>query len=246
MSEITYLTRKGECPPTAVHFDDNGKPYCAIDIACPLCGGTGRTSWTPDPICIACDGEGGSGRAERIPLYTPDEIQRLEAALAKKRARQEAARARSLQTLEENHGAILEAARAIRNASPYADRILDTIERTAALSPAQAASLERAVAEHRDPGPSQHLGAIGERIAITAVVTKVAPLKPRFRSKGRPTAPACAVTLTTDDGHQLVAFTATPCSPRDRFTISGTVKTHKTWKGKRQTIVTRAKLTPEV
>ncbi|WP_234053620.1 MULTISPECIES: nodulation protein NolB [unclassified Xanthobacter] len=240
MSEITYLTRKGECPPTAVRFDDKGKPYCAIDLACPLCGGSGRTSWTPDPVCIACDGEGISGRAEKVALYTPDEITRLNAALAEKRARQDAERARSLQALEDTHGPILEAARAIRTASPYADRILNTIERTASLSPAQAASLERAVAEHQDAGPSQHLGAVGDRIATTATVASITPLKPRFRSKGRTT--ACAVTLATDDGHQLVAFTATPCSPGDRFTISGTVKQHKTWKGKKQTIIKNTKI----
>lgn len=88
--DIQLVTRQGLPAPAPVKIDANGKPYCEIDIACPLCGGTGRTPWKSDPVCERCDGEGTAGRADKIHLYTLEHVQALDAALQAKKDRQEA------------------------------------------------------------------------------------------------------------------------------------------------------------
>lgn len=110
---VQLVTRQGLPAPAPIKTDANGKPYCEIDIACPLCGGTGETRWKSDPVCERCDGTGTAGRADKIPLFTLEHVQALDAALQAKKDRQEAERRQRWETLAETHAALLQRARAI-------------------------------------------------------------------------------------------------------------------------------------
>ena len=103
---VQLVTRQGLPAPAPVKTDDKGKPYCEIDIACPLCGGTGETRWKSDPVCERCDGTGTAGRADKIPLFTLEHVQALDAALQAKKDRQEAERRQRWETLAQTHAAL--------------------------------------------------------------------------------------------------------------------------------------------
>lgn len=239
MTDILYITRQGEPAPAPVLFDDKGKAFCQISLACPKCGGYGELRWKSDPVCDACEGSGTSDRAEKIALYTADQVAKLDAAAQAKKARQEADRLARLEALEEDHGALLLRARAVREDSPYVARVLETIEHTASLSPAQAAALERGIAEHEAGANSEHVGEIGANFCSEVTIAKVRPFKSRF--KGKKSGPMVAVTMVAG-GQELVAFGAFTCKAGETFTVQAKVKEHKMFRGQRQTVLERAKL----
>ena len=237
---VQLVTRQGLPAPAPIKTDANGKPYCEIDIACPLCGGTGETRWKSDPVCERCDGTGTAGRADKIPLFTLEHVQALDAALQAKKDRQEAERRQRWETLAQTHAALLERARAIADGNSFVSSILETVERTATLSDPQAATLERAIAQHQAGLNTRHAGTIGQAFHATVTITSVQTLKPRSRKKAA--APSRAVSMTDQDGNQLVAFGAFTCAPGQTAILSGTVKEHRTWKGAKQTLIAKAKL----
>ncbi|MFG1270772.1 hypothetical protein V5F40_22740, partial [Xanthobacter sp. DSM 14520] len=83
-------------------------------------------------------------------------------------------------------------------------------------------------------------GTIGQPIRAAVTITRVQTLKARFRRKGA--APAVALSMTDEHGHQIVAFGTFNAAPGQHAIIAGTVKEHKTWKGNKQTIIAKAKI----
>lgn len=69
----------------------NGNKLWGTVTKCPKCGGTGKVIWTyADHVCFDCDGKGWFYEEERE--YTPENLAKREAKLAKERAENEAKR----------------------------------------------------------------------------------------------------------------------------------------------------------
>lgn len=101
------------------------------------------------------------------------------------------------------------------------------------------------------PDRSRHVGAVGQRFEATCVAEFVKHLGeravgPRFYFNGRMAqhgADRYLVKLRTEDGDLLTWFTANAPEQGWRGVVAGTVKAHEEYKGTKQTIVTRCRLT---
>lgn len=200
------FTREGVAHSGAHFLDSKGRPCFEAPRACSRCGGAGRAEkWRHTGLtCFDCN---GSGRHVNGPLvvrlYTQAELDRLNPARDKARARkaakhaalvaEQSAQRQSREVLfRARYGALIErAARyAVDRYGPdAADNVLDLRERDfivdvatradvrADMTPAQAdaltAALDRWDAEQARKAAASFLGEVGERLELTARVVHV-------------------------------------------------------------------------
>jgi len=82
---------------------------------------------------------------------------------------------------------------------------------------------------------SEHVGTVGEKITVRAVVESVRTFDTQWGM-------SCLLTFVDDDGNVIKWFTKKWLDEGDRYEITARVKEHGEWKGNKQTTITRAKL----
>jgi len=224
---------------------------------CGRCGGAGgsdawvRTGWT----CYECGGD-GRGPVRTVPVYTPAKAEQLNAAQAKREAKRqaeaEAARAAEQAEADTARTLFLAAHPTVAadldtlNGNGFAASLRDALTRYGQLTDRQLSALADAAERERRPG--QLWGAEGQRATVTVTVERVTSCGfDSYRGAER-----YLVALLTDDGAALVWFTTNPPpelvawngegypSPQaGPVAIRATVRSHGTYQGKPQTVVTR-------
>ena len=82
---------------------------------------------------------------------------------------------------------------------------------------------------------SEHVGTVGEKVTVRAVVESVRTYDTQWGT-------SCLLTFVDDDGNTIKWFTKRFLEEGDRYEITARVKEHGEWKGNKQTTITRAKL----
>lgn len=255
MSDL--FLRYGDPFTGAVARDAKGKPYFMQARVCSRCGGAGgsdkwaHTGWT----CFEC---GGSGKhrngPERVNLYTREELDRLNAAKAKRDAKRveaatakaEAAKAEAdarRADFEALHGALLTAAEPFGARSEFVRDVVRKARERCTLTEGQEIALRNTItkmaAEDAARAASGFVGEIGQRIEVAVTVDRVASFpRPVFGGGGMET--VWIVTMRDEAGNAIVSKT-----PRFRaekgetFKLRATVKEHSTYRDEKQTLVQR-------
>lgn len=220
------LTREGQPFTGTVRVNDKAQRGHSVLRSCGRCGGAGgsdkwaHTGWT----CFDCGGKGNIGRHDFVRLYTAAELDRLNAAKAKRdatRARKaaEAAaiemtrRAAERSQVLADHADILRLMdRAAfeqgegdeeRCVSPFLSELIDQLrERARPLSPAQIEAAERAankiLAERVRAAAADFIGEVGERRDFALTLHKAVSL-PDYGF-----GPSTLFIARTDDGSTVI------------------------------------------
>lgn len=252
------FTRYGAPNTLPVRHTPTGKPYAIGERKCSRCGGAGRSDrWAHTGYtCFDCGGEGTRG-TEEIKLYTPAELDTLNARKAKADAtRQAKAAARAAADEAEAATRFLAFTAAnlelIAAAQPYmeTDSFIGDVMRKALaraqITDAQAAAVAAAIARNQAReaarAASRHVGKIGERRDFNVTVERVYTMpRPKF---GAPwiTEVFAIVTMRDTDGNAIISKSASFIpSKGESFTMRATVKEFGDHNGEAQTIVQRIK-----
>jgi hypothetical protein len=259
-SRTDLFTRGGKAFAGTPQMTEKGKPYHVIEVICSRCGGQGGgdqwkfTGWT----CYQCGGRRTMGtRAE--PLYTSDELAKLNARQAKanatrqakaqaKAAASEAAGLAKRNAFQAQYGAAISYLETHgMHAGEYRDGFLGSLlaqfHKRGELSVAQLDALAkcqaRAAADSERKANARHVGTIGERITLQVTVAHCAGYERRSFS-GYGTEWVSITTMRDAAGNLFVVK-----SPRfsaekgSTVTITGTVKEHGEYNGEAQTVLQR-------
>lgn len=259
MTSETLHTRDGRAFTGTVRTDDKGRPYFTQRKRCSRCGGAGGSDmWIPTGrTCYGCGGAGHRGN-ETVRLYTAAQIEKLDAAAAKRTAKRDAAAAAKAaleqaaadarrQAFDAQYGALLARVAPHLDVEPIAADIYQRATHTASLTDKQAAFLTL-ICDRRDAKAQEAAGsawldaAVGARIEVPVTVARIASYeRAPFRSYGRYMETVWIVTMVDAAGRQIVSksprFTA---EAGQAFTLRATVKEKSTYQDVKQTVVTRA------
>jgi len=226
---IAYLVDRG----VSIRETVDG-PAVAVSLACPRCGGEGRGHWFPDGgICYECNGAKTAGLVDLVPVVD----------FAKAERRRELAAGRRQAAAEKRAEAALERQRAwceSQGHGPVTFAELDEIRRQDRASRAAA---------------SDFVGTEGERRVFD--VRLEATFSWAINSySGFGTTTVTLYKFRDADGNAIVWKTTgvglwktapagngeVPIGKGDEVRIRGTVKSHSTYKGEKQTEIARAAL----
>jgi hypothetical protein len=253
----TYFFRHGAEFTGTPRVSTSGKVYTVVQDKCHRCGGQGgsdawkHTGWT----CYRCGG--GCFEAPRQePLYTAEKLAKLNAIKAKADARRAAkheAKEAALRIEAEAKRAAFEAEFADvlpwlsaqdHESNEFFASLWRCATRLAAFTPAQADALRaakaRSDAENAKRASSDHAGAVGERITITATIERVNSFeRPAFNASwAKETVWISALRDTA--GNVLVLKSGTYLGQKgSSIVLKATVKEHGDYKGEKQTIIQR-------
>lgn len=242
---------------SAYRVDEKGQPFTTEVCACSRCGGLGgsdrwkHTGYT----CFECGGS-GRGRTITIKLYTAEQNAKLDASAAKRAAKAaaktEAKHAEAVATANAIradflavHGALLDSARPYAEGNDFITDIIDKADRWASLSEGQAnalrAAVDRAKAREAANAASGWVGSVGERVEASMTVVSVSLFeRPSFNGFSKET---CAiVTMLDDAGNCFVTKGSFYAEKGDKFRLRATIKEHSEFKGRKQTVLQRAKI----
>ncbi len=244
---MALFNRSGQ-EMTQAGTTDKGRPYYVYQTFCKRCGGAGgaeqwrHTGYT----CFECGGSGGKGSA-RAPLYTTEELAKLNATQAKrdaKRAAKEAERAAQAKVMAE---AWVAANRQLYEGlcdfqgDEFLSAMLANIEKWGGLTDAQAAAAQRSIDKRRADiaraATACYIGKIGERVEITITVEKTIDITPPDSRWGRRWMYVCH-----DANGNAVIYRGNSWSmPAEGETgkIRARVEEHAEYRGLKQTIISR-------
>lgn len=256
------FTRDGRQLP-AVAVDAKGRPCATLKRMCTRCGGAGRSDkWVHTGLtCYDCQGTGHRGDY-LAPLYSAEQLERLNAAQAKAQQTRAAKRAAADQARAEAYACAAQARAAQLATDPLFARLKahaadEFIGRMLAalsvrdLTDGQRAAAEEAV-ERADAraaravadAHSRHFGQVGQRTALEGVVEFAKVLRwPTHYEGGRQllklrTAEGLAVWFRSFGSNSA----ADDFAQGDEVTGSAEVRAHDYYNGAAQTVLTKARL----
>ena len=218
---------------TLIRVDRNGTKYYEGMIECDRCGGVGiyyigvhngqpLPSWVDNGVCFKC---GGTGKVEgKWKEYTPEYEAKLE---ARRKAKAE--------KWAQDHAEEIAKAEAERKAKEEAERIAREAEEQARLAE------EQRIRELK--AKSQHIGAVGDKIALEATLEKSAWFEiPSFRGFGTDT--MHVYTFRDSQGNALVWKTSKGLGIESgtKVMLKGAIKEHNEYQDEKQTVLTRCKI----
>jgi hypothetical protein len=228
--------------------------YYTQQLPCGRCGGAGggdqwrHTGWT----CYQCGGH-GRGRIIDVKLYTRARLDTLEAAQAKrdaKKARAAWLKGRRelkawLRWVNETPEQKATVKRLLRASKLYPNTFLKDLAGKLRnhweLSPKQLAAADRVIAsiekQDAERGTSEWVGDIKERLELELLVLYTHAIDGYYG--------VSIITLMKDDQGNLFKWfntSSTELNKGERVRIKGTVKGHDTYKGEKQTALTRCTL----
>ena len=205
---------------TLIRIDRNGTKYFEGMVSCDRCGGAGGADqWKGTGwTCFKC---GGTGKIhDKWKEYTPEYASKLE---ARRNAKAE--------KWEQEHAEEIAKAEAERRAKAEAERIVR----------------EREEAEEKArKAISQHIGTVGEKVDIDAVLEKNAWFDvPSFSGFG--TSTMHIYTFRDSQGNALIWKTSKGLGIEngEAVHIKGTIKEHSEYEDEKQTVLTRCKVEME-
>lgn len=252
-----FFTREGTARDVVAH-NDAGHPFGHEPTFCARCGGAGRAAkWAATGYtCYDCGGSGGRG-VRAVRLYTADELATLNArrdAQRAKAAAKAAVEAARIAAEREAREAAQRAARAaeiealpetatLRHWAPQSEfiaSILDQYER-GPLTERQLEAALAACAKLAANASSDWLGAVGERITVTATVERVHCIRrSTYYEPGY-----YIISLRDDAGNALTWFTSEARLEQGaRVTGTATVKEHSSFRDTRQTVLKNPRFKP--
>ena len=246
MTEL--FTRHGSLHTGFVATDSKGKPFFTRNRKCSRCGGAGRSDkWARTGFtCFDCGGLGHRG-TENVALFTQAELDRLNAAQAKRNATKQAkfqaaqaqaqaeADARRDSFLAEHHDLLSRAALFVERDEFVRDvhaKAMARFAMTDGQAVALANAIDRIVARDAQKAASKHFGKIGERFTADVKVERIASFPTAFGVKH-------IVTMRDHAGHCIVSKGSFHAERGEELTIKATVKEHGEFRGELQTIVQR-------
>jgi hypothetical protein len=265
MTEL--FTRQGSQPKGQTFTNEKGKTFHAYTARCGRCGGAGRSDrWAHTGYtCYDCGGNGhGARRVE--PLYTAEQLEKLNARKAKAEAKKmvavrklrEAAEAEAEAkrgAFELQHGELMNRALAYVGKLPEerrADNFIADVyakasqraELTEKQATALATALDREDARQALKQGSGHVGKVGERLTLRVTVERATSFERKsFAGYGFE---VCHVIGMRDEaGNALVAMGRFNAVKGDTLTIKATVKEHGEWNGEKQTKLQRVAVCEE-
>ena len=201
-----------------IRVDRNGTKYWEGEVSCPRCGGAGGADqWKYTGwTCYQC---GGTGKVfDKWKEYTPEYEAKLN---ARRQAKAE--------QYEREHAEEIAKAEAERKAKEEADRIAREAE-------------EKRIKEQK--AISQHIGSIGDKIELDAVLEKSAWFEiPSFRGYGTDT--MHIYTFRDESGDAIIWKTSKGLGIENgsKVHVKGTIKEHNEYDNEKQTVLTRCKVT---
>ena len=222
---------------------------------CHRCGGTGIFRWwtyhgAAAGECFAC--YGGRGKWKTYKVYTQEKVEKLEAALIKRREKKEAKRlateAANLETFRAEHGDVVD--QWLKITVPFAENIMTKAVKYGKLSEKQVAALNKVLAreeadrkreqERKEKAArSQHVGSIGERIKVEISILATRDYETMYGWN--------FWHLLEDAEENLLIYKGSRCLGErgDKVTMKATVKEHSEYQGARQTVLARPKVEKE-
>lgn len=253
MTTTGLFTREGK-PHTGAVAQGEKFPYFVRARQCGRCGGAGASDkWIyTGRTCYDCGGSGTRGTQE-VRLYTAEQLAKLNATQAKRvakktavaQAKAEVAQAEAAaraEAFEVEHGALLASVTPYASKSPFVADVVRKARLSSYLTEAQAEALRTTVAKiaanEAAAARSEHVGAVGERIAVEVEVERAASFERKSFRGGFEQ--VWIITMRTPEGHVVVSKTPRFCAQKgERFTLKATVKEHAEYRGERQTVVER-------
>jgi len=250
---VELFTRHGEkIAEAAIRRDAKGKPFCMQIVKCSRCGGAGGadmwkfTGWK----CFDCGGRGDKGH-KAVALFTAEQVEKLNAAKAKRDAKKAAAWAAkeaarkaeadaAASDFQAMHGALLARCEPFLERNPFIEDVVRKGRANCRLSDGQVAALEAAIAkieaEDARKAGTQFIGKVGERIrGLKIKVVRVVTGESQWGIWR-------IATCRTEDGNTVVIKSgAFRVSENDELVITGTVKAHDEFRGEKQTQLERVK-----
>lgn len=224
------------------------RPAFAYQDRCGRCGGAGGSDkWAHTGFtCFDCGGS-GKGKVRVVPLYTAEQLTKLNAAAdrrqAKKRAEAEAAAAKREAERTERRAAyretvadLLKRYREVQ-ANETIDKMVSECDDRASMSDAQREWIERHIAECVRKAASSFVASVGERTVFEIKIAKILDWSNRdiFPRRYR----YCHICRTPDGQAVKYIGSARLGKEGESVRFSAKVKAHETYKGERQTIVER-------
>jgi hypothetical protein len=259
MTEL--FTREGGAPSGPVFEIAPGRFAFTYVAPCHRCGGRGGsdawkfTGWT----CFRCSGTCKEA-AKTVRLYTAEELAKLDATRAKKRAAKAAKEAEkaaaakiereaALAPFLAEHAALFASAEPFLEKSEFLASVIGKARETGYLSEKAIAAIERTVAGFAAAAArpaSEWIGEIGERIELPVTVERVSEFeRPCFARAG--TEVVAVTKMRTATGAILTVMSPAFWPKKgESFTIRGTVKKHGAFKEIRETVLSRAVIVGEV
>ena len=201
---------------------ENGRPYSHTGFDCWTCGNTGFTS------------------IKTAPLYTADQLAKLNATADKRNAVKAAKQAEILAQHQAAQDAFVELHKPFFSAldsltGEFWTRFRnDMLNRMKAPSERQLALVEGEVAKLQQNATSEHFGAVGERVEIKGTMEKVVSIESRFGIK-------FINIIRCESGNVAVHMGSYICAKDEPVHIKATVAQHNVRDGVKQTIIQRPK-----
>lgn len=228
----------------------SGRPYYRYVPKCGRCGGHGGSeAWRYTGYnCYDCGGT-GLGQPRREPLYTQDQLDRLNAARAKAAARR-AQLAAEQRAAEEARQAAERAEWQVRNADflRKLDRLAgdeywagfakDFNARVRDPSPRQVEVVDAALARIAARAASEYIGKEGDRVELDLVVDRVVDITPANQPYGF----GRRYLYLLRAGANRVVYKG-DCLPFEgEFRVKASIKGHEAYQGEKQTLIARPKV----
>lgn len=195
--------------------------WTRVTERCGRCGGAGGseawryTGWT----CFECAGHGAVGK--NIRVYEQASDADLDEALTA--------------TIEDHERAEEDA----KWEAGAEERRLEEVRRSFLRARALQAEWDEALEIDALFNQQEFIGDVGDKISVEGVITAAFSIEGYY-------GPTAVVEVTTDDGNIVKTFgsggSLWSATEGDRVTFSGTVKKHETYRSKKGTVLTRAKV----
>lgn len=251
---MLYTRQGSEVAGSKIKYTEKGKPYTLVRKVCGRCGGLGgssawnHTGWT----CYQCGGAGHLGN-ESLPLYTKEKLEALDAALAKSRAKKEAAYAAKQAALEAERATVYAAYREANadlfagidefaSASTFLDSMREAAYRWGSLTDGQVAASIKIIEGLRAKAleANDWAGSVGEVIELSLTVKRIIDL-----SYGQfPTIYRYRWIMQAEDGRK-VSYVGNPAvflGEGETAVIRGKIKELEEYKGVKTTRIERPKV----
>ena len=216
---------------------------------CGRCGGSGHYSYNQidGTTCFECRGHGFKGRTRDVPVYTAEQLDKLNAktnAKAAKKAAEVHARETAFDAL---YADLLLAVAKLDNVPAFVDDVISKGRKYGTLSDAQVAAvqktIERQLAKKAQDAASGWVGTVGERITVDATVVFVTSYEGVFGTTHVHGLRDAAGNMLIHKGAKLLVNVIDSYPQQvtkgELVRFSATVKEHGTRDGVKQTILAR-------